>query len=58
MKIRIFRNEDGTTRVVSLWDQSVSGNPPAGYAVGSEFTREEINAALAGNGPGGGVGKV
>ena len=52
-----FRNEDGTTRVVSLWDQSVSGNPPAGYAVGSEFTREEINAALAGNGPGGGVGE-
>ena len=52
-----FRNEDGTTRVVSLWDQSVSGNPPAGYAVGSEFTREEINAALAGNGPGGGAGE-
>ena len=48
-----FRNEDGTTRIVSLWDQSVSGNPPAGYAVGSEFTREEINAALTESGPGG-----
>lgn len=52
-----FRNEDGTTRIVSLWDQSISGRPPSGYAVGSEFTREEINAALAGNGSGGGAGK-
>lgn len=41
-----FRNEDGTTRIVSLWDQSVRGNPPDGYAVGSEFTGEVINAAL------------
>ena len=41
-----FRNEDGTTRIVSLWDQSASGNPPAGYTAGSEFTREEINAVL------------
>ena len=47
-----FRNEDGTTRIVSLWDQSVSGNPPDRYAVGSEFTREEINAVLAGSGSG------
>ena len=41
-----FRNEDGTTRIVSLWDQSASGNPPEGYTAGSEFTREEINAVL------------
>ena len=41
-----FRNEDGSTRIVSLWDQSMPGNPPAGYAAGSEFTREDINAAL------------
>ena len=52
-----FRNEDGTTRIVSLWDQSIPGRPPSGYAVGSEFTREEINEALAGNGSGGGAGK-
>ena len=43
-----FRNEDGTTRIAYLWDQSVSGNPPDGYAAGREFTREEINAALVG----------
>lgn len=42
-----FRNEDGTTRIVSLWDQSITGRPPSGYATGSEYTQEEINAALA-----------
>ena len=48
-----FRNEDGSTRIVSLWDQSMPGNPPAGYAAGSEFTREDINAALEKNTSGG-----
>lgn len=42
-----FRNEDGTTRIVSLWDQSVNGRPPAGYSAGTEYTREQIDAALA-----------
>ena len=41
-----FRNEDGTTRIVSLWDQSVNGRPPA-YLAGTEYTREQIDAALA-----------
>lgn len=41
-----FRNEDGTTRIVSLWDQSVNGRPPAGYLAGTEYTREQIDAAL------------
>lgn len=43
---RDFRNEDGTTRIVSLWDQTIPGNPPEGYRIGTEYTREEINAAL------------
>ena len=42
-----FRYEDGTTRIVSLWDQSVNGRPPAGYLAGTEYTREQIDAALA-----------
>ena len=42
-----FRNEDGTTRIAFLWDQSVAGTPPAGYSVGTEYTKEQINAALA-----------
>lgn len=42
-----FRNRDGTTRIVSLWDQTIQGNPPEGYTSGTEYTREEINAALS-----------
>lgn len=42
-----FRNEDGTTRIVELWDQTIPGNPPEGYSIGTLYTREEINEALA-----------
>ena len=41
-----FRNEDGSTRILYLWDQTISGNPPAGYTRGTEYTEEQINAAL------------
>ena len=42
-----FRNPDGTSRLLCLWDQTVPGNPPSGYHTGTLYTREEINAALA-----------
>lgn len=42
-----FRNPDGTTRVRALWDQSIAGNPPAGYSIGTEYTQEQINDALS-----------
>lgn len=42
-----FRNEDGTTRILDLWDQTIAGNPPEGYRIGTEYTREQINEALA-----------
>lgn len=41
-----FRNSDGTTRILALWDQSVPGNPPEGYHIGTEYTKEQINEAL------------
>ena len=41
-----FRNEDGTTRILAIWDQSVEGSPPKGYQIGTEYTEQQINEAL------------
>lgn len=41
-----FRNDDGTTRILYIWDQSAGGEPPAGYNMGVEYTAEQINEAL------------
>ena len=41
-----FRNDDGTTRIRNLWDQTIMGNPPGGYSIGTEFTREQIDEAI------------
>lgn len=59
-----FRNEDGTTRIAAIWDQTAEnaqslpqgeGNdsekdrlrPPSGFFLGVEYTREDIDKALA-----------
>ena len=44
-----FQNADGTTRIVTMWDQTIPGNPPEGFADGSVYSAEEINAALSEN---------
>ena len=42
-----FCNEDGTTRIMALWDQSSSfGTPPEGYQLGTLFSKEQIDLAL------------
>lgn len=41
-----FRNADGTTRILAMWDQSTPGNPPTGYNRGTVYTAEDINRAL------------
>ncbi len=41
-----FRNEDGTTRIDAIWDQTIPGNPPEHYDIGTLYTREQINEAL------------
>ncbi len=42
-----FKNLDGTTRIISIWDQSsMSGSTPANFQYGTEYRREQINEAL------------
>ncbi len=46
-----FCNADGSTRILSIWDQTVAGDPPEGYLLGSEYSREQINEALFSGSP-------
>ncbi len=42
-----FRKEDGSTRILALWDQSAeTGTPPEGYLLGTLYTQERIDRAL------------
>ena len=59
----LFRNPDGTTRINSIWDQSLPEDktliPPgvpnrynaSGATYGTEYTREQINQALESDDP-------
>ena len=43
----LFQNADGTTRIVSIWDQTIEdGIPPEGFLYGGEYGRDRINEAL------------
>jgi minor extracellular serine protease Vpr len=39
-----FKHTDGTTRLLSLWDQTATGTPPAGFTYGVEYSAAQINA--------------
>ena len=41
-----FVRENGTSRILYLWDQTGEGLPPAGFSGGVEYTNEQINRAL------------
>jgi len=41
-----FLNPDGTSRILYLWDQTASGQPPAGYRIGQEFIKEALDQSL------------
>ena len=48
----VFRNEDGSTRILGIWDQTIqTGQPPAGILYGTEYQREQINKALQSENP-------
>ncbi len=42
-----FRNPDGTSRILAIWDQTIQeGSPPEGFQYGTEYTKEAIDRAL------------
>lgn len=47
-----FRNMDGTTRILEIWDQTIqTGRLPDDIDYGSVYTREDINEALRSEDP-------
>lgn len=46
-----FRNPDGTSRILAIWDQTVSGSPPAKFPYGSLYTKAQIDTALLSSSP-------
>lgn len=56
-----FRNADGTTRILSIWDQTLDAEalgqngmtyaPPEGFDYGVEFVKEQIDEALKSDRP-------
>lgn len=53
----LFRNSDGTSRILGIWDQTIPGpgltgaNPIENLHFGTVYTREEINQALRSDNP-------
>jgi subtilisin family serine protease len=47
-----FKNADGTSRIVSIWDQTIqSDSAPEGFFYGTEYTIDQINTALSNENP-------
>lgn len=47
----VFRYEDGTSKIISIWDQTLDGARRETLYYGAEFTREQINEALRSESP-------
>ncbi len=46
-ELDVFRREDGSSRIVSIWDQTIqTGTPPEGFEYGTEYRRADIDQAL------------
>ncbi|WP_312503517.1 S8 family peptidase [Lacrimispora sp.] len=47
-----FKYNDGTSRIISIWDQTVqTGTVPETFTFGSEYSRDQINVALSSEDP-------
>lgn len=50
--LQVFRREDGTSRILAIWDQTIQdGTPPEGFSYGTLYTNEQINEALQSDDP-------
>ena len=48
----VFRYEDGSSKIVSIFDQTdFEGTPPYDFLIGQEYTQEQINEALMSEDP-------
>lgn len=48
----MFLNEDGSSRILAIWDQTIqSGTPPVGFQFGTEYTQADIDRALQSEDP-------
>lgn len=48
----VFQYADNTTRIVSIWDQTISSDDyPEGFYYGTEYTNNQINNALQNENP-------
>jgi subtilisin family serine protease len=41
-----FRDSNGNSRILFLWDQSATGNPPENFIGGTEYNNIQLNMAL------------
>ena len=47
----VFRYEDGTSKIASIYDQTATGTPPFDFTIGQEYTQGQINEALMSEDP-------
>jgi subtilisin family serine protease len=45
-----FYFENGTSKILFVWDQTAQGRPPAGFPYGAEWTRRDIELGVAATG--------
>ncbi|MEA4972992.1 MAG: S8 family peptidase [Candidatus Metalachnospira sp.] len=46
-----FKFEDGSTKILSIWDQTIDGPRPTGIYYGSVYSADQINEALQSENP-------
>ena len=47
----VFRYADGSSRIQYIYDQTAEGDPPSGFLLGREYSKTDIDAALASEDP-------